>query len=67
MGDKGKKKECLGARLSNFMSALKTWTRTPLGKRSCVRAKVGGEASCSRHGFCVTQRNAYYAEYSKQI
>ena len=45
----------LGARLSNFISALKKSTQTPLSKRSSVRAKVGGE------------RNAYYAEYSKQI
>ena len=45
MGDRGKKKERLGARLSNFISALKKWTRTPLSKRSCVRAKVGWEAA----------------------
>ena len=67
MGDRRKKKERFGARLSNFISALKKSTQTPLSKRSCVRAKVGGEASRSRHGFCVKQRNAYYAEYSKQI
>ena len=65
--DRGKKKERLAARLSNFISALKKSTQTPLSKRSSVTAKVEGEASCSRHGFCVKQRNAYSAEYSKQI
>ena len=53
-----KNKEHLGVLLSNFISALKKSTQTPLSKRSCVRAKVGGEAFCSRHGFCVKQRNA---------
>ena len=62
-----KSRERLGVLLSNFISALKKSTQTPLSKRSSVRAKVGGEASCSLQGFCVKQRNAYYAEYSKQI
>ena len=38
-----KNKERLGVLLSNFIYALKKSTQTPLSKRSCVRAKLGGK------------------------